>query len=494
MHQNVISIDRELLDLNSRLHDASLDIRKHVAEILKQAERIQYQHGIAEAKLALAHLLWEDMVFDRANVMIKEVIQFAKKDGAQNLLAEAYHLSALIFVAKGRYTLSLSQWLKSLKLLQTVQHPTLAIDVMIGLGNMWAIAQQNEKTLIELNHAFQLANTIQSPLHAAKAGICLSRECIRLGQYEEALATLEQAEQQLRTFNNPTWLAEIYNYRARTWLALGQAERAQQECLIAWQAIENNSLLVWAQCLTLITLAQVDLARHHNPLPNINQANELADRYHLHSFQSQIALIRAQYAEQQGLWDEALASYKRYRQLDLGDLAQQHQQGTRDFSSLEFLRLAQQIDVYRQKKPAPKSGTGTGTGTAICIPHNYLARYIWQQQLAQLLADNTHLGIIFIRLPIDNARFPWQRMLYLMATIGIEDSRFCHYDEGLFAFLTTHIQCDEFKRYQHNIANILQLLPFAANTTMVAATHSQAGDTLKEVLGRIETLLYPQED
>ena len=487
MNQNVLSIDLHLLDLKSQQNRSPAEMRAQVESILLSAKNIDYPHGIAEANLFLAQLLWADMSFTHASGIIRQAIQFAKAEGAKNLLAEAYHLSSLIYVAKGRYTLALSQWLKCLKLMQTVQHPTLAIDIMIGLGNLWAIDQQNEKTLFELSQAFAQAQAIQSPSHAAKAAICLSRERLRLGHLEEALASLEQGERNLNALNNPTWFAEICNYRARTWLALGQAELAYDECQIAWQAVADKAHLVWAQCLTLITLAQVDLARQQSPLPNINQANELANRYHLHSFQSQIELIRAQFAEQQAQWDDALASFKRYRQLDLGDLAQHQQQGARDFSSVEFLRLAQQIDFYRQKVNPPVSQAAN----TICLPHNHLQRYLWLQQLTQQLTEAPNLGVVFIRLPIDSQRFPWQRTLYLMATICIENSRFCQYAEGLFAIAIPNIASDEFNRYQRNIDNILQLLPFTKGTTAVAATLSQADDTLAVLLNRIETLLYP---
>ena len=486
MNQNVLSIDLQLLDLKSQQHRSPAEMRAQVESILLSAKNIDYPHGIAEANLFLAQLLWADMSFTHASSIIKEAILFAKTDGAKNLLAEAYHLSALIYVAKGRYTLALSHWLKCLKLMQTVQHSTLAIDIMIGLGNLWAIDQQNEKTLLELSQAFAQAQAIQSPSHAAKAAICLSRERLRLGHLEEALASLEQGERNLNALNNPTWFAEICNYRARTWLALGQADRAYDECQTAWQTIAGKDHLVWAQCLTLITLAQVDLARHQNPLPNINRANQLADRYQLHSFQSQIALIRSQCAEQQGQWDEALASFKRYRQLDLGELAQQQQQGARDFSSVEFLRLVEQIDLQRKKvKPA-----GGHTADKICLPHNHLPRYLWLQQLTKPQREEDNFAVVFIRLPFDNQRFSWQRMLYLIATICIDNSQFCQYAKGLFAIYIPHIASDEFERYQKNISNILQLLPFGTDQTAVSAALCQADDTLAQLLSRIETQLY----
>ncbi|MGL6040282.1 MAG: hypothetical protein ACRC01_03680, partial [Deefgea sp.] len=299
--------------------------------------------------------------------------------------------------------------------------------------------------------------------------------------------SLNQAEQHSQSLNNPTWYAEICNYRARAWLALGQAERADSVCQTAWQIISDQAHLVWAQCLTLITLAQVDLARHHNPLANLNRANELADHYQLHSFQSQIALIRAQYAEQQENWDEALASFKHYRQLDLGELAQHQQQGAREFSSIEFLRLVQQIDAQRRKISSLESHTAPTAH----LPHNHQARYLWLQQLKSSLDQQLHLGVVFIRLPLDSERFPWQRKLYLMATICTEHSTFCQYAEGLFAILIPQISADELHRYQSNVGNILQLLPIEAGRVAVAATLSQADDTLVQLLGRVETILYP---
>ncbi|MBM5571047.1 MULTISPECIES: hypothetical protein [Deefgea] len=488
MTQNILSIDLQLLELKSQQGRSSAEMRIHVESILSHAEQINYQHGIAEAKLFLAQLLWADMSFIDASSIIKDAIQFAKADGAKNLLAEAYHLSALIYVAKGRYTLALAQWLKCLKLMQTVQHPTLAIDIRIGLGNLWAIDQQNNKALEELSQAFAQAQAIQSPSHAAKAAICLSRERLRLGHFEEALASLEQGERHLKSLNNPTWFAEICNYRARTWLALGQADRAHTECQIALQTIAAEPHLVWAQCLTLITLAQVDLARQHDPLPNLNRANQLADRYQLHSFQSQIALIRSQYAEQQAQWEEALASFKRYRQLDLGEIAQHQQQGARDFSSVEFLRLVQQIDLSRQTVHPPTSDSGK----AIRLPHNYLPRYLWLQQLTQQLIESAHFGLVFIRLPSDNARFPLQRILYLMATICVENGRFCQYAKGIFAIYLANVAEDEFNRSQRNIGDILQLLPLETGTTAIAATLRQADDQLAQILSRIAALLYPE--
>lgn len=487
MNQNVLSIDLQLLDLKSQQSRSPAEMRAQVQSILSRAEQINYSHGITEAKLYLAQLLWADMSFTDANLIIKQAIQFAKANGAKNLLAEAYHLSALIYVAKGRYTLALAQWLKCLKLMQTVQHPILSIDIMIGLGNLWAIDQQNEKSLLELSQAFDQAQRIQSPAHAAKAAICLSRERLRLGHLDEALSSLEQGARHLAALNNPTWFAEICNYRARTWLALNQADQAYAECQIAWQTIADKAHLVWAQCLTLITLAQVDLTRQQNPLPNLNQANELADLYQLHAFQSQIALIRSQYAEQQAQWDEALASFKRYRQLDLGELAQQQQQGACEFSSVEFLRLVQQIDAQRKKN----SEHLPSATQMVCLPHNQRPRYLWLQQLTKHATENAHLAVIFIRLPFDDERFPSQRTLYLMATICTENSLFCQYAEGLFAILTPHIASDEFIRYQKNIGNILQLLPFEAGRTAVAATLGQAGDTLTQLLSRVESRLYP---
>ncbi|QZA79311.1 hypothetical protein K4H28_07935 [Deefgea tanakiae] len=487
MAHNVLSIDLQLLDLRSPNGRSPAEMRKQIDAILAAAETINYSHAIAEAKLNLAQLLWADMAFQQASTIIKQAIEYAKVDGAKNLLAEAYHLSALIYVAKGRYTLALSQWLKCLKLMQSVQHPTLSIDIMIGLGNLWAIDQQTEKSLLELNQALDQALLIQNTSLAAKAAICLSRERLKLGHFEEALVSLEQASLNLSSLNNPTWHAEICNYRARTWLALAQAERAYNECQIAWQTIADKPHLVWAQCLTLITLAKIDLTRHKNPLGNLNQANELADHFQLHSFQSQIALIRSQYAEQQAQWDEALASFKRYRQLDLGELAQHQQHGAREFCSVDFLRLEQQIDTQRKKNSAVISPATQN----ICVPHNYLHRYLWLQRLTKLLNENPDLGVVFIGLPGLGERFPWQRKLYLLASICTESSSFCHYADDLFAILIPQIACDELKRIEKNIGDILQLLPFESGRSTVAATLGQTGDSLATMLSRVETTLYP---
>lgn len=489
MSQNVLSIDLQLQDLKGQYSHSPIEMRARIESILHSAESINYSHGIAEAKLYLAQLLWADMSFAHANRIIKPVIQFAKADGAKNLLAEAYHLSALIYVAKGQYTLALAQWLKCLKLMQTVQHPSLAVDMMIGLGNLWAIDQQNEKALLELSQAFDLAQSIQSPAHAAKAAICLSRERLRLGHLEEALASLEQGARHLGALNNPTWFAEICNYRARACLALHQADQADAECQIAWQMIADDAHLVWAQCLTLITRAQVALAQQQNPLPNLNQANALANQYQLHTFQSQIALIRAQYAEQQAQWDEALASFKHYRQLDLGELAQQQQHGAREFSSVEFLRLVQQIEVQRKKSPPLLAQTTQTTH----LPHNYLPRYLWLQQLIEQLNSEPELGVVFIRLPADHPRFPAQRTLYLMASICRENSLFCQYAAGLFAILIPQTSEIELNQYQRTISGILRLLPLATQQIAVAAAQKQTGDSLTQLLSRVETQLYPVE-
>ncbi len=486
MDQNVLSIDLQLLELKSQHGHSPAEMRTQIESILASAENLNYPHGIAEAKLYLAQLFWADMSFNHASSIIQQAIQFAKVDGENYLLTEAYHLSALIYVAKGRYTHALSQWLKCLKLMQSVQHPTLEIDIMIGLGNLWAINQQHEKSLLELSRAYDQAQWIQSPTHAAKAAICLSRERLRLGHFDEALASLEQGTRHLKTLNNPTWLAEICNYRARTWLALGNTVRALKECQIAWQTINNQEHLVWAQCLTLITLAQVDLASLNSPLEHLNRAHDLAERYQLHSFQSQIALTRSQYAEQQADWDEALASFKQYRLLDLGELTQHQQQGAREFSSVQFLRLAQQIDALRQTRNVVVRPTKSTT----YLPHNHLPRSLWLQQLTKKLSENSNLGVIFIRLPLNNQFFSWQRKLYLMATICSENSQFCRYADGLFAILTPQIAADELNRQQINIENILKLLPFEANGNPVAATLSQAGETWVNLLSRIESQLY----
>nr|WP_314899309.1 hypothetical protein [uncultured Deefgea sp.] len=487
MAHNVLSIDLRLLELKIQHGRSPAEMREKIELILTAAETINYPHAIAEAKLYLAQLFWADMAFNHASTNIEQAIQYAKADGEKNLLAEAYHLSALIFVAKGRYTLALSQWQKCLKLMHSVQHPTLSIDIMIGLGNLWAIDQQNEKSLLELNQAFEQALLIQSPPHAAKAAICLSRERLKLGYLEEALVSLDQAEWHLKSLKNPTWHAEMCNYRARTWLALGQTDRAYDQCQMAWQTVAEQAHLMWAQCLSLITLAQVDLAKQNNPLHHLNKANELANHFKLHSFQRQIALIRAQYAEQQTQWEEALASFKHYRQLDLGELAQHQQQGARDFSSVEFLRLAQQIDLQRQKV----SSTTDHKTIAHCDPHNLLPRYIWLQQLTKHLTDAAPIGVVFISLQAASEHFSRQRTLYLMAAICTENSVFCQYAEGLFAIFIKHIVCDELQRQQKNIGYILELLPFETGRTAVAATLAQTSDTLATLLCRIETNLYP---
>lgn len=481
MDENVLSIDLQLLELKRQDHLSPSEMRQQVEQIQAAAERIQYPHGMTEAMLFLVHLLWADMDFARARKIIRQAIQFAKQDGALNLLAEAYHLSALIYVASGRYTLALSQWLKCLKLMRGLQQDNLYIEVLIGLGNLWTVDQQNEKAQAELSQALERAQQIQSKSLAAKAAICLSRERLKLGYFEEALSSLEEAEASLSTHNNPTWLAEIYNYRARTWLALSQADRAQADCQQAWQFVSPHSHLVWAQCLTLVSLAQIALAKRSNPLPELNQASALAAQYNLTFFLSQIALIRSQYAEQQGLWDQALADFKQYRQYDLGELAQQ--QGRRDFSTIQFMRLAQQIEVQRQKNtssPLPAMPLSTQ-------PHNALPRYLWLQELMRKTEPS---GIVFIRLPSQHARFPAQRKMYLLAAMCLEHSVFCQYAANLYAIAIPSINAEQLAQYQGNLRRVLNTLPFDANEVGIAATLAQPEQALSLLLARIEAFLF----
>ena len=149
MDENVLSIDLQLLELKNQNSLSPVELRQRVESIKAAAERIHYQHGLAEAMLFLAHLLWADMAYTCASRMIKQAIQLAKNEGALNLLAEGHHLCALIHSVKGRYTLALSQWLKCLKLMYSVPQENLYIDVLIGFGNLWAMDQQNEKSLSE---------------------------------------------------------------------------------------------------------------------------------------------------------------------------------------------------------------------------------------------------------------------------------------------------------------------------------------------------------
>ncbi|WP_027468660.1 hypothetical protein [Deefgea rivuli] len=488
MAENVLSIDLQLFELKRQDSLSPAEMRQQAEHIQAAAERIQYPHGITEAMLFLAHLLWADMDFPRASRIIKQAIQLAKNDGALNLLADAYHLSALIHVAKGRYTPALSQWLHCLKLMRCVQEERLYIDVLIGFGNLWTIDQQNEKAQFELKHALEHALRIQSKPLAAKAAICLSREQLKLGHFEEALASLDQAETSLSTLNNPTWLAEIYNYRARAWLALGKPDQAHAHCLHAWQSVANQSHLVWAQCLTLVSLAQIALAKQTNPLEDLNQASHLAEQYHLQFFLSQIALIRSQYAEKQGLWNDALASFKQYRQYDLGELAQHQQQGRRDFSSIQFMRLAQQIEVQREKN----ANSPQATAPLSTQPHNALPRYVWLQRLTSYTTQNTEYGVVFIRLPSHSEHFPAQRKMYLLAAMCTEHSVFCQYAANLYAIAIPTTTEKRFAQYQDNLRRVLTILPLDTKDVGIAATLGRPGQTLHELITQIETPLFAE--
>ncbi|MCB5196244.1 hypothetical protein [Deefgea salmonis] len=484
MAENILSIDLQLLALKQQTPVTSKALLQQAQLIQTCAQAIEYQHGIAEAILLQAQFHWADMDFAAAKQAIRQALHYAKKNQADDLLAEGYHLSALIHVAESSYTHALSAWYKCLKLLRTLRIESLQIEVLIGLGNLWALDLQYEKSQAALNEALTRANQINDAQLAAKAAICLSREHLKQGLFEDALISLSQADRHVSKYTNPTWYAEIYNYRARVWLSLKLTDQAHAECLQAWQQIAEHDNLAWAQCLTQVSLAQVALAQNMDPSPSLNHASALAEHFNLYAFLSQIALIRSQYAEKQEHWDDALNHFKTHRQLELGALAQQQQYGLHNFNSLPLMQLAQKIEKEQQLLKNTIEVKKNDDFNKVVI------RHFWLAQLQQLISDETAVGLIFVRFSLAQNSHNHQQRLFLLSALCSEHTVLCHYADGVYALLTPAISNADLLQTQHHLDRILQLLPWETTPARTAAMRAQAPHTLKDILTQIEAKLF----
>ncbi|WP_297575465.1 hypothetical protein [uncultured Deefgea sp.] len=484
MAENILSIDLQLFALKQQIPVSSKALLQQAQSVQISAQAIEYQHGIAEAILLQAQFHWADMDYAAAKHAIRQALRYAKQNHADDLLAEGYHLSALIHVADSSYTLALSAWLKCLKLLRTLRIESLHIEVLIGLGNLWALDLQYDKSQAALNEALTRANQINDAQLAAKAAICLSREHLKQGLFDEALVSLSQAAQHVSKYTNPTWHAEIYNYRARVWLSLNLTDQAHAECIQAWAQIAEHDNLAWAQCLTQVSLAQVALAKNSDPTPQLNRASALAEHFHLYAFLSQIALIRSQYAEKKEHWDEALNHFKIHRQLELGALAQQQQYGLHNFNSLPLMQLAQKIEKEQQLL---KNEISIKKNDAL---NKVLIRHFWLAQLQQHIKDKVAVGLIFIRFSLATNVHIHQQRLFLLSALCDEYSVLCHYANGVYVILTPSISHADLLQTQHHLDQILQLLPWETGPTTTAAMRAQAHHTLTDVLTQVEATLF----
>ena len=329
-----------LTALELTVENESEAAKSEAEQLLTLCEDINFKYGIAYSKLIISNTYWHLVLYSQGLKIAKEVLQLHQELEDDDLLPSILHTLALHSWGEAKLYTAQNYWIQALEQASLLGNYQIEIEALIGLGNVWRmtnnLAQANSTHYI----AAQRANFYRIPHLEAKAYILQAWDNYLLHHHKEMLPILLKAEELLKDNTNLTWKAEIYDFRGLAFLGLNDLTSAQQCCLYSNQLAKQHNL-IWMKAHSAICLARIETAKGNftTAYELLTKAEILSEQFDKGELRSQICLEQSRVAELTNDDEQALYSYKRYRQYEITLLQEQSNNLGRDKSNTSKKQL-----------------------------------------------------------------------------------------------------------------------------------------------------------
>ncbi|WP_051279620.1 hypothetical protein [Chitinilyticum aquatile] len=477
-----VAIDLALQEIRASLPQDLAPALARARKAHDEARSLGYAGGVADALIVCALVQWEQMAYRDGLRDAEAALQLIRDERLDDYLAEAWHAQALNYWGLARYSSALQGWLNALELALLTQQHAIALEALIGMGNVWRTGQELERAERVHRQASLYAETASLPVLAGKASILHAWDCYLLKHYERALDALDAASVWLQDCANPTWHAEIHDFRGLVYLELGELALARSESTAA------HELAIAHKQIWMIAHSAISLARIANRLGEYALARELlckaeAEAAHFDQGEllARICLERCALEERDEHPDAALLYYRRYRQYELHQLRQHYAEQRRQHGAQQLAQLNRRADQLLQRLEQTQGLSSRGDVSGM------RRREQWLQAL-QRVCRQQESQTALLMLDCPEAAVPVVRQLVL-ASLGKSDLP-VQYTPGqlgvlLFGLDETGLQC-----FCNDIVRMLAAYPWwrqgCAGSTGVrlGASVIRPGDEARAVLAR----------
>ncbi|MBE9608992.1 hypothetical protein [Chitinilyticum piscinae] len=314
-----------------------------VQEALQAARSAAYVAGQVHAHLTLALLRWELMQYRDGLREAQTALHLARDEEVADHLAEAWHAHALNCWGLARYTSALQSWLNALEIAELERNHEIAVEALVGIGNIWRTSQELGQAARVHRLACRLAREQGLQWLAGKAAILQGWDAYLLRRHDEALDALDLAAGLLADCPNYTWQAEIHDFRGLVYLDRGELLLAREEVAAA-HALAVQHGLTWMLAHSAISLASIALQTGEMATARtlLTRAEAEAAHFDQGELLARIALVRSELEQQAGDGQAALRFYRQHRRHDLHQLRQ-------SYAEKRPLNGAQQHDQLRRR-------------------------------------------------------------------------------------------------------------------------------------------------
>lgn len=314
LDKSQLLLEIEIEQLRSRIESEPEKVLAQAEQCLIRARQLQSTNAIVETLMIISLCHWCQMDYRAGLKSIKDAYHSLSNLETDHFLPEVLHIHALQYWGQAKYYSAQQYWINALEQSALIDNPTVEIECLIGLGNIWRITGEYKLACSTHELAVKVANNYRISWLEGKARILLAWDFYHLHQYIDMLTILDGAEEALQHNNNLTWKAEVWDFRGLALLGLERIEDAEEATRKAHQlAVANN--LTWIKAHSFISRARIELLRKNFSAAGelLNNAEKAASSFDNGELLSQICYQQSRVAEENGDIHAALLAFKKYR-------------------------------------------------------------------------------------------------------------------------------------------------------------------------------------